>query len=702
MRFRIVLFAALAIAAVSGCRKARPLASGQLHGSNVLLVTIDTLRRDRLGAYGSSAGLTPNLDRLAGDGVKYMRAFTHVPMTLPAHASILTGLTPRHHGVRNNVSFRLAEDVPTLATVLKSAGYRTGAFIGAFVLERRFGLSRGFDQYDDRFPPAAGSPTFRFAERRAADVVEPARKWILSPGLPAPPAPWFAWVHLFDPHAPYEAPAEYRAGRSPYDAEVAYTDAMLGKFLDQLRAVHALDRTLIVVVADHGESLGEHGETTHGLFAYDATLSVPLVVRGPGISPARVDIPVGHVDILPTVLDLLGLAIPAGLDGVSLAQPNAADRPLYFEALDANLTRGWAPLTGLVRSNWKYIDLPVPELYDLRSDPQELTNLFEHDRPRSDRMTRELRQILASPERRSGEPAPIDQDASARLRSLGYASGQVDPRRKTKYFEADDPKRLVSLNERFNTALATLNERRADEALAGFLSILRERPDFITARTAAATVLLSMGRPGDAVELLRDAPPDEASSPDFLAKLGVALREAGDLSGAVVALEEARRAGDQSAELLNDLGVAYARLGRADAARSMFRELLRIDPASATTWNNLGVFELNAHRPEAAADAFRHAVAVDPQFGDAWQGLGAALVDRDRPAAIDAWRQAERLKPQDYDLLFNLGMVLAASDRPSEAVPYLERFVREAPPDRYGADIRRVRATLERIQKANR
>src|SRR3954470_8617921 len=259
---RWLAWAACSLVILPACarRPDQPLGpAGALRGANVLLVSIDTLRRDRIGAFGNRDGLTPHLDRLAADGVRYTRAFSPVPMTLPAHASLLTGLLPQHHGVRNNTGFRLNDRVPTLATRLKDAGYRTGAFVGAFVLDGRFGLRRGFDEYNDRFP-AGDRRSFHFAQRRAADVVALAGDWILKPDGASP---WFAWVHLFDPHAPYDAPAEYRTGRSPYDAEIAYTDAMLGQMLARLQSAHALDGTIIVVTADHGESLGEHGETTH-------------------------------------------------------------------------------------------------------------------------------------------------------------------------------------------------------------------------------------------------------------------------------------------------------------------------------------------------------------------------------------------------------------------------------------------------------
>jgi arylsulfatase A-like enzyme/Flp pilus assembly protein TadD len=677
------------------------LSPAQLRGANVLLVTIDTLRRDRLGAYGNASGLTPSLDRLAASGIVYTHAYSHAPLTLPAHTSILTGRTPRSHGVHDNGTFRLDEGVPTLATALKAAGYRTGAFVGAFVLDARFGLNRGFDEYDDRYPHDAGAPTFRFTERRADQVLDPALAWITR--LPDPaaaaarPAPWFAWVHLFDPHAPYDAPPEYRAGRAPYDAEVAYTDAMLGRFLDRLRAAHALDRALIVVTADHGESLGEHGETTHGLFAYNSTLAVPLVVAGSSIAPGRVNAPVAHADILPTVLDLAGVAPPGGLDGRSLVTAPADDRAIAFEALDASLTRGWAPLTGIIEGHFKYIELPTRELYDLAADPGEQVNLAERDAAHRDALARALARIDAAPAAGS-QAAPLDPDAAARLRALGYASGGTMPR-KDAYTAADDPKTLVALSERFNAALEAFNAGRPSDALAGFTAVLRDRPDFLTARTSASTVLLSAGRAADALTLLRGAPPAQAGSPQLLAKVGAALREAGDLRGAAAAFERARAAGDQNPDLLNDLGVVYARMGRADEGRAMFRELLRRDPGAASAWYNLGILELGASRPDRAAEAFGRAVKADPAYGDAWQGLGAALVRADPAAAVDAWRHAERLLPHDYDLLFNLGMTLASGAHPAEALPYLHRFVSEAPRDRYAQDLPRVEAAIAKASR---
>ena len=688
--------ALIALISVSGCGRPAPrdlAPAGTLRGGNVLLVTIDTLRQDRLGAYGNGSGLTPNLDRLAARGVRYAHAFTPAPLTLPAHASILTGLLPRRHGIHNNTGFRLDERVPTLASLARRAGYRTGAFVGAFVLDGRFGLNRGFDEYNDRLPHGDRA-TFHFAERRAEDVVALAGDWILDRKA-ADRSLWFAWVHLFDPHAPYDPPGEYRAGRSAYDAEVAYTDAMLGRLLTRLDAAHALDRTLIVVTADHGESLGEHGETTHGLFAYNATLSVPLIFSAPSIEPGAIDVPVSHVDLMPTIADLIGVALSDTVDGESLVRTPPPDRSISFEALDAALTRGWAPLRGIVQGGWKYIDLPDAELYDLAADPHEQRNLVDGD-ARAGTLRRALRAAADA-----GTPAPrvaLDPDAAGRLRSLGYTGGAAPSRKKVD--AADDPKRLVALNERFNSALTTFDQGHSREALAALLSIVHDRQDFAAARASAATVLVSVGDAAGAVDLLRAGLAAEPESPELLAKLGTALRASGDLRASAAALERARTAGNENPDVLNDLAIAYAGLRRADDARAMFRQMIDRNPAAATTWFNLGLFELQMRKPADAVNAFTRAVDLEPSYGEAWQALGAALLNVDKPRAVEAWRKAERLLPGDYDLLFNLGMVLADSDRPGEATPFLERFAREAPPASYANDIARVRATLARVKRA--
>src|SRR3954454_8348043 len=440
-RFWVLGSGFLLLAALCGsCRRgsgpaAPPLAGGALRGANVLLVTIDTLRADHVGAYGSALGATPTLDRFAAEGLRFDVAHAHVPLTLPSHTTIMTGLYPIANGVHDNGSFRYDESKPTLAGELKRAGYRTAAFVGAFVLDARFGLNAGFDLYDDRVQ--GSSANLEIVQRSAEAVLAPAFAWIAENQEPknqerrtpnAERRPWFAWVHLYDPHEPYTPPEPYasRYPQDPYSGEIAYADASLGAFVDRLRAAHALDRTLVLIASDHGESLGEHGERTHGLFAYESTLRVPLIMWAPGSIAARaVAAPARLVDIMPTVADLVGAPI-GPTDGRSLrplAGGEQADDPgSYFEALNANLTRNWAPLKGLLRGGLKLVDLPLPELYDLNADPGEGHNLYAAQRDRARDLELRLDRLNAGTTA-APPPGPLDSEAEARLRSLGYVVG---------------------------------------------------------------------------------------------------------------------------------------------------------------------------------------------------------------------------------------------------------------------------------------
>jgi arylsulfatase A-like enzyme len=505
---------------------------------NILLITIDTLRDDRV-----KAALTPTLIGLATRGARFTRAYAHAPTTLPSHASILTGLFPPAHGVRNNVTFRLDSSATTVAELLKSDGYATGAFVSSFVLDARYGLDQGFDEYDDRYPHS--SSAFRFAERRAPEALAPAAAWIVRQGRP-----WFVWVHLFDPHAPYDAPFDSAQGRpfdsaqgrperraaDAYDNEVAYVDAALDRFLDSL-GLQVVDRTIVMVTSDHGESLGEHGETTHDLFAYDATLRVPLIVAGPGLTPRIVAEPVSHADIMPTLLALVGRSSPAS-DGRSLVPLLGGDTvpgtPVYFEALDAALTRGWAPLTGVIAGGWKYIDLPVAELYDLTADPREATNSLAADSARVTRLRDLTIRIRTAPPKSGATPTVVDAEARARLRSLGYVGATAW--RLGAWREEDDPKRLLDLHVRFQRAVDAA-ARQPDAATRQLRALIDRRPDFGSAYLAAARLLLETGRAGEAVALLNTALTRGLRHLELVERLGAALLASGNPRSAIAVLE---------------------------------------------------------------------------------------------------------------------------------------------------------------------
>jgi tetratricopeptide (TPR) repeat protein len=408
------------------------------------------------------------------------------------------------------------------------------------------------------------------------------------------------------------------------------------------------------------------------------------------------------VDLVPTVLELLGITVPSGLDGRSLLNAEEdttrRSRALYFEALDANLTRGWAPLTGVMMDGRKYIDLPIPELYDLEHDPREAHNLAARD-PASVRVLQaRLKDIAGSRAGAvAGGRAVMDAETIRRLASLGYI-GSAETIDKRAFSAADDPKNTIGLNEAFYTAINEQVDGRDESALATLRDIIAKRPDFLAARISAAAILGGSGRLTDAIALLESAP-GAAASAAAQTELGLAFEAGGNLIEAAAYLERAARLRDGDVETLSSLGIVYARLRRFGEGRRLFRQILQSDPHAPEVWNNLGILELSAGNRRAAADAFRQAVAADPNYGAAWRGLGTALVATDAAAATEAWRRAVALAPRDYDTLFNLGLVLSEGPQPIDALAYLKPFVAEAPRDRYSRDVARAAALIERIER---
>jgi arylsulfatase A-like enzyme/Tfp pilus assembly protein PilF len=404
------------------------LRPGAPSGPNLLLITIDTLRADRVGAYGAATGATPVIDALAGRGVRFDEAQTAVPLTGPSHATILTGQYPPTHGVRGNVVFTLGDRYPTLATLVKRRGYRTAAFVGAYPVAAAFGFNQGFDTFDEEFHESG--PLDQGAERRANEVADAAGRWLSSAAPDA--APFFAWLHFYDPHAPYDPPSPYRerfAGR-PYDGEIAFTDAQIGRVLEALRASGRERDTVVMVVADHGEGLGDHGEATHAVLTYQSTMRVPFVVAGPGVPAAKtVAARVATVDVVPTALGLLGMDADRALLGRDL-RPLMEGRavpsdPLYQESLFGRLNCHWAALRGWVKDDWKLMTGAAPELYNLAEDPGELRNLAAAQPDRVRRMTDELQRGLQrlAPGGDRAQPNAASPEQEERLRSLGYTAG---------------------------------------------------------------------------------------------------------------------------------------------------------------------------------------------------------------------------------------------------------------------------------------
>jgi arylsulfatase A-like enzyme/Tfp pilus assembly protein PilF len=597
---------------------------------NVLLVTIDTLRADRLGAYGGSVP-TPHLDRLAREGTSFGNAFSASPLTLPSHSSILTGTLPTVHGVRDNGRFRLGAEMETAAEMLKRSGFRTAAFVGAFPLDSRFGLDQGFDVYDDSF----GGPASRsaLAERRGAAVVGVARAWLEANRGERT----FAWVHLFDPHAPYAPPPPFPAG---YEGEVAYVDHVLGDLFSA-----ASSETLVIVMADHGEGLGEHGEDTHSLFIYDSTIRIPLLMRGPGIpAGASPSSQVRSIDVLPTILELLGEEelCPAceGESLVPLLRGQSADpRPSYAETYFPLLNLGWSELQSVRSGGWKYIDAPEPELYHVESDPGELSNVIGANREKAE----ELSEHLASLDRAApvARAPVVDAETLDALRSLGYASAAVPPAPSSR----PDPKARLQVWEGVRRGMDLSARGEWALAIAELESVTREEPDLLLARTHLAAAYFESGRYGDAVR-----------------ECGAILAREGD---------------DYDATLL--LGKTLLRLGRGDESRKILARAAELDPASAAPWVELS--QLSLRRSKAEAERFlAEARSREPEASGVLVMEGKlAVLNGDAVSAEGYFRKALEGAPYDVDARVQLGNLLLAQRRLEDAQALFEDGLRSRP-----------------------
>jgi len=688
----LVLFGAVAVA-----RRLRPAVPRRDPGLSVLLVTIDTLRADALGSYGRAGAGTPTLDRLAGEGVRFERCHAQNVVTLPSHANILAGRYPFDHGVRDNAGFRFPPGAETLATLLKARGFRTGAFVSAFPLDSRFGLDRGFDAYDDRFGDRGSHTAFLMEERPGAETVAAARRWLGEQGS----APTFCWVHVYEPHFPYRPPEPFasRYRDDPYQGEVATADAVLTPLLEPILDAGRAGRTLVVVTADHGEGRGEHGEMTHGIFAYEGTLRVPLVLYQPSLlAPRTVASLVRHVDLLPTILDALGQALPAGLPGRSLlglaedGEPDGAES--YFESLSPSINRGWAPLQGIVRDGFKYIDLPLPELYDLGRDPHEQANLAA---TRPDLMET-MRQGLAR--FRAADRGPQRSEESAetreRLRSLGYLSSAAPPVRK-RYTADDDPKRLIALDAQIQDVIGRYASGDLPGALALSRDVVRRRPDMPLSLVHLAFLERETGDLGEAVRAARQALALNPDDTDVVGLLAAYLNEAGQPRETLRLVEPYVERKDPDLDVLVARGVALAAIGRTPEALSAFERVRAIDPSNVMALVNIGTVHLMAGDLDRAQQAFEASLDLDPGTARAHNSLGVVAARRGRmDEAAAHWRSAVELDPQDYQTLFNLGTLLLRQGHLEEARSCLERYVKAAPVALEARDIRRVKAWLAR------
>ena len=714
-------------------------------GPPIVLVSIDTLRADRLPAYGYAGGSTPAIDALARDSVRFDNAYAHYPLTLPSHLTMLTGALSPRHGVRDNVGYTFDPSrLETLPALLGRAGYRTGGFVSSFVLRAKTGVASGFETFDEPPPPRRGAP-LDAAQRPAAATLDAALAWLRSTVKDRPGEPLFLFVHLYEPHAPYAPPEPFRSQLADaYDAEVATADAQVGRLAEALRELGLYERSVVALVSDHGEGLGDHGEHQHGVFLYRSTLHVPLLLKLPGGTRARESVaaPVGLVDLYPTLARLAGARQKAELDGIDLVNPGrgAGERSLYAETYYPRLHFGWSDLQAMVESRWYLIRGPQPELFDVAADPGQTRDLLATER-------REYARLAAAVGRENAPlaaPAQIDDETARKLAALGYLSAGAA----VASAELPDPKTQRHLLKAIEDGLVAFWTERFDESLAAFGAALAENPSMsdlwayqaraydrlgrkVEALAAWERVLalsggnsavaltvaerqLELGQVERAAELARSV---ESSDPAGALDLRIRIDLArGDTAAAearmrdavarglaselvrrrfaLAALAERRPA--ETLELLPDSeelepasrilrSLALADSGRGEEGTAELERARReADPAS-DFFENLGAALLKLGRVDKARVAFEQAVRLDPQLASAWNSLGVARLQLDGPpAALDAWRHAVEADPKLADAWFNLGVVASQTGDRALARRAFRSFLRESRPAEAG------------------
>ncbi|MEE8587638.1 MAG: sulfatase-like hydrolase/transferase [Acidobacteriota bacterium] len=670
----------------------------------VILITIDTLRADHLPMWGAKNVRTPHLEALSQRSVLFEQAVTPVPLTLPAHASLMTGSYPHFHQVRDNSASRLSDKLPSLATVLKERGYATGAFVASAVLDRRYGLDRGFDHYGDQFGLAARF-SGQVAERPAQPVIDEAIEWM----KPRRGEAFFAWIHLYDPHAPYSAPGEFAS--KGYSGEIEYADQQLGRLFEFLKGKGWDRKALIAVLSDHGEDLGEHGEPTHGFYIYDTVLRIPWLLKLPGDQYAgtRVTQQVRIIDVFPTLLQILQIPLSGqpSLQGRGLlsdiAGKGSREVEAYAESLYARTHFGWSSLFALRSGGYKFIEAPRPELYNLQTDPGETHNIFSSNQSLGNQMRQRLRELRSR--YRGQDPAQqveIDPAQRERLASLGYLSaaqpvnvplepeGLPDPKDKIgvysliykgmqafveEEFEQSmqhllqarqgDPS-LPRVHDYLGRVLSRLN--RPDEAVESYRQALQLAPGDLQASTNLAFAYLQAGQPKEAaqgLEMLTKLNPSDWQAWHFL---GVSRTQTGDLRGAVEAFEKAVSSNPGQKDALFNLGTVYEGQQMHLKAVEVFRRLVRAAPEDSGAWNSLATnLDLSGLRDQAD-QAYQSALAADPDGAVSYFNYGNFYArQQDWRRAEGLYRQAVARDPQLGQAYLNLSVALEQQGKAQEA-----------------------------------
>jgi arylsulfatase A-like enzyme/tetratricopeptide (TPR) repeat protein len=608
---------------------------------NVILITIDTARADRMGFLGSKAGLTPNLDALARQGVVFSRAYAQVPLTTPSHATILTGTYPQFNHL-DDLGTALAKDIPYLPDLLQKHGYRTAAIVGSQVLDPKSaavpGFDRGFQTYDADFHSrASGEDRYHSVERRAEVVVDHALVWLSH----HPGGPFFLWVHFYDPHDPYDPPEPFktRYAAAPYDGEIAYVDSAVGRLLNALRSRSLYDGATIAVVADHGEAFGEHGERSHGFFLYDETIHVPLLIKLPNgrLGGRRIAARVGLVDIAPTLLREVGIEAPVAMQGTSLsglmkaaavagksassAEDSAADRPIYSETDYPHRAFGWSSLYSLRAGKYLYVDAPERELYDQTADPEALHNLAKSSQAVADTMASQLDEFRRKTSSAKNTGPELNPERIEQLQALGYVTGFTKSSAAAKGERGPDPKPKIEVANLLHAALLAMEDDHYQEAIPQLEQVLKQEPLMPLANLELGRALSSVGNYDKALPWLRKAVELTPESGRAHVELGMAMAETEDWAGSAEQLEAAVAHAPDSDELRFDLATAYDHLDRVEDATQAFQAALRLNPNHYRANLMLGRLIGMHGNPLSAVPYLQKAAKLQPLSPDAHKFL---------------------------------------------------------------------------------
>ena len=645
---------------------------------NIILVTIDTLRTDRLSCYGSTHVETPHIDRFAREGVRFDNAASTVPFTLPAHASIMTGTYPPIHGVRENVGYFLEEGTPTIAQSLHDGGRETGGFVSAFVLDSRWGIGRGFDHFFDDFDLGEmETPNLSSVQRSGDETVAEALQWLDTRGKPSP---FFLWLHLYDPHDPYTPPEPFKSRYRghPYDAEVAYTDSLVGVFRDALEARGVLDHSLVIVTADHGEGLGDHGERFHGFFVYETTIRVPLIIRFPNAAQAGTVIrhAVSHIDLMPTILDLVQVPIADGLHGTSLLPmilggERGSDREVYSESFYPLLHYGWSPLRSIRSDRYKLIDAPRRELYDLSNDRDESSNLAEEETQIVGELSGRLQRLREEMERDAPSDrtaSDLDQETIDRLRALGYlaGSGSVAADEESDRPRAD-PKDKIDLHKMIMATQSQIGKGDTQAAAELLSRVVEQDPAIIDAHQMLGQIAAGNGLFEEAAEHYQRALQLDENHKISLFGLATTYANLGRDEEAMLGFQHLFDLSSRDIKVALPLAELYEKTGKIDDAAAVLEEVCGQPETPAFLINRLGELRALQQRQEEAVVLFERAIASKAELVKPYFNLAILFEESgDLERAVRFYESTIERAPRHFQAQFNLGRLYGQMGDPGQ------------------------------------